>query len=65
MRRGRKEELELFRKVNGVNSTWNKEGRYSYTNSNSPKHLRQNQGFAKAKFIKYLIKEGRLDVSKI
>lgn len=55
----REEELAIFRNVNGANKTWELSGvRVSYVNSSREMYLRQNQGKAKSKFIKFVIKEG-------
>lgn len=58
----REGELRLFRNINGVNKTWGIDNsRVSYTDSNQIVHLRRNQGVAKAKFIKFINKDGGRD----
>lgn len=53
----REQELQMFRNINGVSKKWNIEGsRRSFIDSNHPRHLRENQGKAKSKLIKHIIK---------
>ena len=59
-------ELKLFRNINGLKKTWDVDSsRISFRDSNEEIHLRQNQGKAKAKFIKaFLSEDGKRKILK-